>query len=518
VGARLPALALCWLGALACATAPPLAPRQLSGWHATDAGSFRMLGDLPPAELHAFAQELALFDALFARLTQWPAAAQAPPITLYLLRDADLRRRFWLDGSMVGWALPTLEGCYATVEVRANRIQTRLTLFHEYTHALLRRGRRAGLPPWYDEGLATYFGSVGMRDGAAVVGAAPASRLAWLEARGPFALDRLLASDVRDLRGEDFGDFYATAWAFSHYLLSSPRGRRELSAFAARLESGAGWREAQAAAFARPTAALEKELAAHVALLSRGVASEVIFDAAELRPRAPGAPAPLAAGAVGYELGYLALLLRDAGAGRASSALARRLLDVALAADPSAARAEAALAESEALDGDLDEAAERLARALARAPGDARIQRHAGSVELARAEAEAVGSAGRELALRAAEEAYRRALALDARSAAAWSGLGHTLQRAERGDEAIAAFEKARSFGWSGKLDLGLGVLYLERGDRERARGLLWPLAQDPHGGETSEEAAEILERAGLRAAETAAGSQGRQPTREERR
>jgi tetratricopeptide (TPR) repeat protein len=490
-------VALLSLLALGCVVPRPVPRAQISGWYGLRAGGFRLIGDAPPEELARLAGELVVFESTFALLSRARAEPGAPPVPIYAFEDRELARRFGLGRGVAGWMLPTLEGCFATVQVRANHAETRRTLFHEYTHTLLQRNRRAPLPPWYDEGLSTYFGTLSLRDGVAVVGAVPAGALARVAGARPYPLDRLFAAAVWRLPGREIGDFYATSWALSHYLLASPRGRRELASFAAALEGGVPWREGFAAAFARSPDQLEAELEAHVAALARGVPAEALVDpgAASL---APLEPIPLASGEVAYELGYLTLQLASEAESDALAALAQAFLETALAEDPASARSEAALAEALALDGDLEEARPHAEAARARAPDDARIWLHAGRLELSRAESAPEGSPESATALAAAAEAYQRALALDPRSAVAWFGLGRSWRHSGRPEEAVGAFERARGLGWSAALDLELGGLHLERGRRDAALRLLWPLAQDPHRGDASEDAMALLEEAGL--------------------
>jgi tetratricopeptide (TPR) repeat protein len=115
---------------------------------------------------------------------------------------------------------------------------------------------------------------------------------------------------------------------------------------------------------------------------------------------------------------------------------------------------------------------------------------------LALALLEADGSAAAASALAEAKARYRDALTLAPKSASAWFGLGGTLARMGRRDDALLAFEAARRFGWSDSLDVALARLRLERGERDRAVALLRPIAQAPHGGAAQEEPEELLEEA----------------------
>jgi tetratricopeptide (TPR) repeat protein len=490
-------VALLCLVVAGCAAAPAIPHARLTGWHSIRHPSFRLVGDLPADELRRLADELALFDRVFARLARIPAEP-LEPIAIYLLSDPQLTRPFGLAGSVAGWMLATLEGCFAAVEAGRTHIETRATLLHEYTHALLRRNRRGPLPPWYDEGLSTYFSTFSIRNGGAVVGGVPSAEIGWIASRGPIPLARLFEGSTWKIPQPEVQDFYATAWALSHHLLTTPRGRQELTTFAAHLERGEPWQAAQAAAFGRPVERLQSELELHVKLLSRGVAAEAVIDSGDQVPLAPLEISPVSMAEIAYELGFLALQVGDQHPGGSQALLARALFEVALDEHPSAARAEAALAEALALAGDARQALPRGERAVARAPQDVRVRLQAGRVALAHADAGGDRAPEVELALLTAEEHYRRALELDPASALAWAGLGQTCRRQARGDAAVAAFERARGLVWSPQIDLELGALYIASGRRDEAVALLWPLAGDPHGGRTREEARAQLASAGL--------------------
>jgi tetratricopeptide (TPR) repeat protein len=482
----------------ACAVPSRIPASRLVGWHAAESGRTRIVGDLAPEQLQKLASELARFDAIFAKLAGWPEGASKSPLAVYLFRDREVALRYGLGRGTLGWALGTLEGSFITVLISSAAHEDRNTLFHEYTHVLLAMNQRAPLPRWYNEGLATYFSTVSERDGAVIVGAAPAALAARVTHRGAFPLDRLFATSTSGMRWEEVGDFYATSWALSHYLLSSPSGRRELSAFVQQIARGVPSEEARRAAFGRSVEQLGEELSVHVSHLSRGVPIETLLDASSFAtPEAPRVVA-LEPGEVAHALGTLALELalydgRDDGDEEA--ALARDLLGLALTRNaPDAPRVEAALGNARAASGDASGALAAVNAALARAPDDPQVYRDAARVSLLRAESLTKDAAASAAALALAEQHSRRAVALAPESAAAWFGLGEALVRMERPDDAFAAFERARRFGWSRELDLALARLHLARGEREQAVALLLPIAQDPHGGPAQEEATTLLE------------------------
>jgi tetratricopeptide (TPR) repeat protein len=456
-----------------------------------------MIGDAPPEELRTLAGELALFDRAFALLARMPAEP-LEPVSIFVLSNPELARRFGLAGSVAGWMVATLEGCFAVVEAQRAHVETRATLLHEYTHALLRRNRRGPLPPWYDEGLSSYFSTFSVREDGVVLGAVPSAEIEWLTKRGLLPLASLFEGSGWGGGQPRVHDFYATAWALSHQLLATPRGRHELASFATRLERGERWQAAQAAAFGRPVEQLEAELGKHVKLLARGVAAEAVIDRGDLGARTRVGSLPVSPAEVAYELGFLALQVGEQHPDGPRAPLARALFELALDEEPMAARAEAGLAVALAWAGDPLAAQPHSERAVDRDPQDGRVHLAAGRVALALASAADSSASDASGALRAALEHYHRALALDPASALAWAGLGQTRRRQQRSDDAIAAFVRARGLRWSAQLDLELGGLYLELGRLDAALALLWPLVQDAHRGRTSEDAQELLERAGL--------------------
>src|SRR5262249_2156236 len=158
---------------------------------------------------------------------------------------------------------------------------------------------------------------------------------------------------------------------------------------------------------------LQAALSLHVAHLSRGVAVEAMIDPGKDAASTPPAAAPIGSAEVALELGLLALELggeaESPSDARSVAALARALLEAALASDPASARAQAALAEARVLGGDPDAALPLVRSALAASRDDPRIEVAAGRVELARAEAAGRGTPAAAASLAAAAQDYERA-------------------------------------------------------------------------------------------------------------
>jgi Flp pilus assembly protein TadD len=484
---RRAALAAVALSLAACA-GPAVKPAELRGWHSIAAGDVRLIVEGTAREAEAYAGDLAGFDAAFAHLIGRKLASQTPT-AIHLIRNRELGERLWLGNGVAGWALGTLEESLSAVLVRS-KVETRLTLFHEYTHLLLARQRESRIPRWYNEGLAEYFSTLSVRDGAVVVGSVPFANLQWLATRGPMPLEELFET-LEGARARDVQDFYATSWALIHYLLGTPRGRTELSRFDKELAAGVPVDTARERAFGRSFTALTAELTAHIGYLRRGVSAAVVLDPRQIRIAKPVRSVPLAPAQAAWSLGFLALSLGDQGYEENSHeplAASRALLAAAVDGDPSDARARASLAYVQALSRDEDDARAGVARALADAPAEPEVLWRAGQAALA------LGDATE------AEKRLREALAIDAEFASAWFGLGRALDQRGDAGAALDALEHARRLAWSSALDLETGRLYLAAGRSEDALALLQPLAADPHGGQLAKQAAELLREAGLEA------------------
>jgi hypothetical protein len=99
------------------------------------------------------------------------------------------------------------------------------TAAHELTHRFT-RSAYPRLPRWLDEGLATYLGSVDIRDTSVRFGAPPLGSSLEYEVGGTVPLENLIASSRNQLYGPGAAVYYTTAWALVHYLINGERGAR----------------------------------------------------------------------------------------------------------------------------------------------------------------------------------------------------------------------------------------------------------------------------------------------------
>jgi tetratricopeptide (TPR) repeat protein len=103
------------------------------------------------------------------------------------------------------------------------------TLYHEYTHALLRLNF-SGLPLWLDEGLAEFFGNSTLGEKESKTGTIDESHLYILSRSKLLPIEMLLGVDHSSPyynETDRASVFYAESWALVHYLMLDPEAQQK---------------------------------------------------------------------------------------------------------------------------------------------------------------------------------------------------------------------------------------------------------------------------------------------------
>lgn len=108
---------------------------------------------------------------------------------------------------------------------RYNRV-----ILHRYAHSLIHQSF-ADLPPWLEEGFASFYGLTEFKGDKVLVGQAPAGILLGLKARTStqLPLDELLTTPWGDLSSWTYHQatsFQVLSWALLHYLWMDPEARK----------------------------------------------------------------------------------------------------------------------------------------------------------------------------------------------------------------------------------------------------------------------------------------------------
>ncbi len=245
-----------WVAAIAVATivagcGAPQVKRSIAkqGWPQLTSDHFVLVTDLPPKMALLRLRELEQMWHALADNYVLVAPKLAPPTTrlhvVHLNSCSDFRRVIWRDG-IAGFVTSTIDfessrmmvTCEQRQKARKRQASPRTEiLLHELAH-VFNNHYFARTPIWLNEGLATYYQTLGVIKGKVVLG-----RLTFLDLHR-WRYPKWLPS-VRELTGFGYRKFYDkqrahyyAAWKLIHLLNSNRRYQRLFRAYLARLASG----------------------------------------------------------------------------------------------------------------------------------------------------------------------------------------------------------------------------------------------------------------------------------------
>lgn len=207
-------------------------------WLRAETDHFVVYGDTSHASIRTYARKIERFDALLR--TYYPISVdhEIPKLEIFLADgQADMRRAQPGISSSIGGYYSSNNGRIHAVANTQSRMADDV-IFHEYGHHFMFQMAASAYPAWFVEGFAEYYGTIVIRDahyqiGRPSEGRMPSLRLA-LNAWPP--LEDVLRWQAR--RNGRTGDFYAIAWALTHYMMDDPERTQELRTYLAAVSNG----------------------------------------------------------------------------------------------------------------------------------------------------------------------------------------------------------------------------------------------------------------------------------------
>ncbi|MFA4893555.1 DUF1570 domain-containing protein [Brevundimonas sp.] len=203
-------------------------------WRRAETDHFIIYGDVSERTLRTYATKIERFDALLRTYYPIQSDVQIPKLEIYLADGARDMRRILPDGSesIAGFYSADAGRIYTVTNISNSGALS--TLFHEYAHHFMFQMSAEAYPSWFVEGFAEYYSTVVMEPEKIEVGREDRGRMLMFTQLGsnewaPLA-DVLKWRISRSGRARVF-DYYAQAWALTHYLMSAPERQRMLSQY-----------------------------------------------------------------------------------------------------------------------------------------------------------------------------------------------------------------------------------------------------------------------------------------------
>jgi tetratricopeptide (TPR) repeat protein len=240
-------IALCLLLNVAAGSAANAA--SPTGWAEARSTHFIVVTDANEEEALRLASHFERMRLVFRALLPTPDADSGPPMTVLAMKDKRGMRAMepmaYLAGNqmdLAGFFLRAPDRNYILMRLDAQQEYAYSTVYHEYTHYMLRKAD-TWLPLWLNEGLAQFYENTDIDDKTAWLGETNTEALNLLKRNNLLPIATLLRVNAQSpyYHNEDESSiFYAESWALTHYLIVSDRiqGTHRMHDYTRMLEQG----------------------------------------------------------------------------------------------------------------------------------------------------------------------------------------------------------------------------------------------------------------------------------------
>ncbi|AAK23052.1 DUF1570 domain-containing protein [Caulobacter vibrioides] len=459
-------------------------------WQRAESAHFVVYSDGGESGLRAFTAKLEDFDALL-RLFHGRAPDQddtARKLDVYLVRSADQLQRVFPDAESAAGVYTAGPNDIFAVAIRKSTGLADDAVLHEYVHHFMLQHYPGAYPAWLAEGYAEYFMTADIQDKKILVGAPNGARVSnllngsWVSARD------LLTKRPRALTERQGAMYYGQSWLLTHYMLSDPERKKQLSAFVAATARG----EEPLTAWPKTTGVAVDDLER----VMRGYLRSAIPNKTLVRDKQPDFP--MVVTTLPASAGDLMLENQLAKRGPPKD-LGQRLLKTVradAARYPGDRLASLTLARVEADYGDRAAAETMLADWIAKHPDDAEALRLAGESRLDAAKALKDKPAEAKVLVAEAARFLGRANKAQPDS---YQTL-YNFAKTRVGEPGYPSDNTLNVLELSAQLAPQVAEIRLATGEALAARGryadavrMLEPVANSPHGGKAAEAAATLL-------------------------
>lgn len=242
-------------------------------WLSVESRNFHLVGNASEKDIKQVATRLEQFRDVFSRLFPNARLTSSVPTTVIVFKSHNSFKPYkpgW-DGKIAenvsGYFQSGHDVNYIALSSESRSEDSFTTIFHEYVHLLLNNAfGPAGVPAWFNEGLAEYYSTFAIERGQDVkLGVPIGNHLLLLRSSEMIPFETLFAMDSRSIHSnsrEAVGLFYAQSWALVHFLIQSENGKHlpSVGKFLELSGTGLPIRDAFQQAFGMDFAAAQREL------------------------------------------------------------------------------------------------------------------------------------------------------------------------------------------------------------------------------------------------------------------
>jgi hypothetical protein len=245
-------------------TSPPITvPEKPGKWRRAETEHFIFYSDGSEKALREDVIKLERFDHLMRLVTGVTETTSPVKLTVYFVSSGEKVRALYPGTvkQVVGFYNATLGGAYAVTPRSLQSygddygknyaVPEDVVLFHEYAHHLMLQYFSTAYPAWYVEGFAEFIGNARVeRDGLAKYGLPNVGRAYSLLLGRQLPIEKLLTAQVADLKGnEAIESLYARGWTLTHYLHFEPSRKGQLGTYLNAVAKGTPSLDAARASF-----------------------------------------------------------------------------------------------------------------------------------------------------------------------------------------------------------------------------------------------------------------------------
>jgi tetratricopeptide (TPR) repeat protein len=370
---RTPLAFICFLSLVIVFQLGQSTAQAKDSWVAVQSRNFYLVGNASEKDIRQVATKLEQFRYVFSRLLPGLTLASPTPTTVIVFKSDSNFKPYKpvTDGKVndvAGYFQSGRDVNYIALSIERESEDTYRTIFHEYVHLLVNNTiGRAGVPAWFNEGLAEYYSTFKIADSRKVSLGIPISEhLYVLRNARMMPLDTVLGVDYYSIhrnKREAVSLFYAQAWAMVHYMIQGNDGKNveNLGRYLDLLMRNTEAKSAFTQSFQMDYVTMEKELKNYIQKSTYRI-NEATFD----RKLEFDAEMKVAALTEAEGAAYLGDLLSHT----QRHAEAKTKLEQAIALDPEMPRAHAALGSVLMALNDFQGARKHLAKAAESSSAD----------------------------------------------------------------------------------------------------------------------------------------------------